>query len=915
MRYNGGGKRRGNRGARRLRFAVAPMALLLALGSVTGAFAASPAGQVSTYPIPTPGSYPFFIAAGPDGNLWFTENGTNQIGKITTAGTITEYAVPTSNSGPSGITGGPDGNVWFTENGANKIGKITTSGTVSEYAVTTLSSGPEGIATGPDGNLWFTEYSADRIGRITPTGIVTEFPVPTANSEPDGIVAGPDGNLWFTEVHADQIGRITPSGTVTEYPVPTAGGFPEGIAAGPDGYLWFTEAGTQKVGKITTSGTVTEYAVPAAGGVPQTPTGIAPGPDGNLWLTTGAGNRVDRITPTGTVTSYVASGQLGGIAVGPDGNMWFTEEVGNAIGSIGTQNPQPVASVTPSTHDFGSVTPGQTSQPLSVTVNNVGQAPLTMGSAQLTGAQASAFTISGDQCSGATVQPGAACEIDVTYTPTSDGSYSASLAVNDNGSDSPQSVPLSGHTPPPAITSADHTTFTVGTPGSFTVTATGHPAPSLSETGTLPAGVTFTDHGDGTAALAGTPASGSAASYPITITAHDTVSPDAQQSFTLSVNPPQPHTLTVARSGLGTGTVSSTPGGIDCGSTCSTIFAQNTQVTLTPTPAPGSWFTGWSGDCTGTGSCTMTMNADQNVLATFGRVAPVCKIVSPSVILVNDGSRQSVALDGSRSYDPGGGGLTYSWSGDGPGSISPPTGSIASDSFSGSGLGGLASWSDTLKVSNGKSSASCVAQITVVDTLPPQFTVTPHAETFLRDGALTKNIDRWLANVQAFDPAAPPGTPIAVSNDYQARGGTYSRKVTWTAKSPYVAGVTSQVSAVLTVTPVPVGLTASVTAFPNGTATTQIRCNLPQACVGNLQLDFLTLAGPPAHTAGAVMLGHGTIRIKPHRQATVLIHFTPGGRRVLAARHTGHLREVIRVHDHGSWIIVRRLVGLIYRTH
>ena len=92
---------------------------------------------------------------------------------------------------------------------------------------------------------------------------------------------------------------------------------------------------------------------------------------------------------------------------------------------------------------------------------------------------------------------------------------------------------------PPTITSANHATFTVGAAGSFTVTTTaGYPAATtLSEAGTLPSGVSFADQGDGTALLSGTPASGSDGTYPITITASNGVSPNATQSFTLTVQP------------------------------------------------------------------------------------------------------------------------------------------------------------------------------------------------------------------------------------------------------------------------------------------------------------------------------------------------------------------------------------------
>jgi len=86
---------------------------------------------------------------------------------------------------------------------------------------------------------------------------------------------------------------------------------------------------------------------------------------------------------------------------------------------------------------------------------------------------------------------------------------------------------------PPAITSAPSTTFTVGVAGTFSVTATGTPAPTLSESGALPSGVTFTAAG----MLSGTPAAGTSGTYPITLTAQNGVGTNATQSFTLTVVP------------------------------------------------------------------------------------------------------------------------------------------------------------------------------------------------------------------------------------------------------------------------------------------------------------------------------------------------------------------------------------------
>jgi len=75
--------------------------------------------------------------------------------------------------------------------------------------------------------------------------------------------------------------------------------------------------------------------------------------------------------------------------------------------------------------------------------------------------------------------------------------------------------------------------------------------------------------------------------------------------------------LVVTRAGAGTGTVTSSPAGIDCGATCTASFADGASVSLTASPAGGSTFTGWSGACTGAGACTVTMGANAAVTATF----------------------------------------------------------------------------------------------------------------------------------------------------------------------------------------------------------------------------------------------------------------------------------------------------------
>jgi hypothetical protein len=76
--------------------------------------------------------------------------------------------------------------------------------------------------------------------------------------------------------------------------------------------------------------------------------------------------------------------------------------------------------------------------------------------------------------------------------------------------------------------------------------------------------------------------------------------------------------LSVIRAGIGAGTVTSIPPGIDCGSACSREYPVGTQVTLAASADPGSVFSGWSGGgCSGTGDCLVTLTADTTVTATF----------------------------------------------------------------------------------------------------------------------------------------------------------------------------------------------------------------------------------------------------------------------------------------------------------
>jgi PKD repeat protein len=126
--------------------------------------------------------------------------------------------------------------------------------------------------------------------------------------------------------------------------------------------------------------------------------------------------------------------------------------------------------------------------------------------------------------------------------------------------------------------------------------------------------------------------------------------------------------LTVSKAGTGTGSISSSPAGIGCGSGCQAGFDAGSVVTLTATPDPGSVFAGWSGDCSGTGTCQLTMGQARSVTATFAPDQP------PHASFTLTCTSRTCSYDASGSSDPDDRIASFAWNfGDGSIPLSGPT--------------------------------------------------------------------------------------------------------------------------------------------------------------------------------------------------------------------------------------------------
>ena len=318
-----------------------PVAFVVAraTGVATQAAAFTPTPTFYQFSIPVAANRPQWIAAGSDGNMWFTEFPGNTVAKITPAGVVTECpAIPTAASNPQGIIGASDGNLWFTEFAGSKITRVTTACAYTEFSTLFAGDGPQLLTDRGDGNIWFTGFTGNHVGfqGIT-SGVSGETTVPTPNSHPFGIAPAPDLNLYFTENAVDQLGRIPMLfGAITEVPLQT-GSAPEQIVRGPatetscggGPCMWFTEFGTSRVARLNPAGwpapTIDEFPTVTAS---SNPVGIIAGKDGALWFTESGLDRIGRVSINGTVSEYtspVTGLGLQGIGVAPDGSIWFAE--------------------------------------------------------------------------------------------------------------------------------------------------------------------------------------------------------------------------------------------------------------------------------------------------------------------------------------------------------------------------------------------------------------------------------------------------------------------------------------------------------------------------------------------------------------------------------------------------------------
>ncbi len=454
----------------------------------------------------------------------------------------------------------------------------------------------------------------------------------TDGSDPSaGLVQATDGNFYGTTrsggaYNQGTVFKMTPGGTVTTlYSFCAQSSCPDGSASngaalvqGTDGNFYGTTSGNGfnsrgTVFKITPSGTLTTlHSFQGSPNDGDTPAGLVQATDGNFYGTTSHGGTdgygtIFKITPAGTLTtlySFLCFPCTDGdqpdsaLVQGTDGNFYGTTTDGGASGIYGT-----VFKITPSgtlttLYSFNytdgykpfqaPLVQGTDGNFYGTTEGGGTQGLGTVFKITPSGTLTTLFSFGSQRGCADGVNPYAG------LVQATDGNFYGTTRYGGRGS----------------CTDDLGTVFKITSSGAYTVLHSFCSQTNCADGYSPDAGLVQATDGN----FYGTTQSGGA--Y------------DDGTVFSLSLGQTS-YNLTVSTNG--SGMVTSTDGFINCPGTCNHSYPPNTPVTLNATPAQGWTFTGWSGACSGTGSCNLTMTQDLSVTATFSQTPVYYTLsVSPS---------------------------------------------------------------------------------------------------------------------------------------------------------------------------------------------------------------------------------------------------------------------------------------------
>jgi virginiamycin B lyase len=306
---------------------------------------ASPAPEARTFfvrefDVPA-GSHPHDVAPADGGGVWYTAQGSGELGLLDPAtGEVTEIALG-AGSAPHGVIVGPDGAPWITDGGLNAIVRVDPA--TREVRVFPLPADRPGAnlntaAFDATGTLWFTGQSGV-YGRLDPdTGEMDVFDAPRGRG-PYGITVTPGGEIFYASLAGSHIASVDiETGTAAPIDSPTSGQGARRVWSDSQGKIWVSEWNAGQVGVYDPSnGSWREWRLP--GSAPQTYAVYVDERD-DVWLTDFGANAIVRFDPrTETFESFALGATPANVRqlLGREGEVWGAESARDKLVAIVAQ--------------------------------------------------------------------------------------------------------------------------------------------------------------------------------------------------------------------------------------------------------------------------------------------------------------------------------------------------------------------------------------------------------------------------------------------------------------------------------------------------------------------------------------------------------------------------------------------------
>jgi MBG domain (YGX type)/Chitobiase/beta-hexosaminidase C-terminal domain/FG-GAP-like repeat/Abnormal spindle-like microcephaly-assoc'd, ASPM-SPD-2-Hydin/NHL repeat len=374
------------------------------------------------------------------------------------------YSTSAAGKAAYSITAAPVASVSTTE-------LWVTNATNTVYLFDGAGGSPVGTLSTPGGVTRIAQSPTDifllnpNIGSVydfTPNGVQTGTPISSVSSQTfdaDAITIGPDGNFYIALSQTNQIVRYDKTGKLLGVfgtgPTNGSNHVLDGMVFGPSNLFVADFIGQQVLKYALTGGSPSTVSVACTGQVDS----LAIGVNGDLYGSNLCGNTVYDITKSSVFASGIGGGFLRTIQFRPDGYLYMAAQDAGAIyRASATSGGTPAVfakgggltnaidfAFVPSSSSltFGRRLLNTTASPISVQLSNTGNAPLTIASVALSGV--ADFTQT-NNC-GQSVNAGATCTVQVSFTPSAVGSRTATLTITDNSggvSGATQTISVSG---------------------------------------------------------------------------------------------------------------------------------------------------------------------------------------------------------------------------------------------------------------------------------------------------------------------------------------------------------------------------------------------------------------------------------------------------------------------------------------